>query len=189
MKSQLKLGLVAAFVALASFAFAGSAGKSERCKPAPSVRISATIYGHLDYEFEGRGAWVGYAVVQFGNQPAKVAKFVDRNTGMQPGANGAFSGTETLSLAFLDGSGSFDILGVFDALPAATPGLYQLLETGTLANGTVDYARTAGSVVVKGPFLHPDPSLNPATLVEPPLSFSPWIAELRGRVTGLATSE
>ena len=163
MKSLLKLGLFSALLALASFAFAGDAVRGERSKSAASVRIAATIYGQFD---PVAMAWVGYALVQLGDRPATIATVVDRGTSLQLGDNGAFSGTETLTLTFLDGSGTFDILGVYDAEPATTPFLCYLTESGTVENGTGVFAQISGLVVIKGPFLHP--ILNPATGLNDP---------------------
>lgn len=179
MKFLLRSCLLFSFLALAC---SGSA-RPGFCWGPPNnshhVRIVATINGHLDYTAM---AWAGTALVQLGDQPAKAATIIDRSTSAPVAhEDGSFSGTETISVVFADGSGSFDIVGKFDATPAATPGLYILHETGTLANGMGEYLGISGTVVIKGPFMHPDPGVNPAALIDPE-SPPAWIAELRGKV-------
>ncbi len=138
--------------------------------------VSGTIYGYYDYAFEGKGAWVGHAILSIsGSQPVK-ARIVDRNTFLVRSADGAISGTETISLSFSDGA-SFQVLGTFTGTPAATPGLYTLHETGIIANGTGAYDHATGQVSIEGPFLLPDPSVTPG----PP----PWVAEIHGSIQGL----
>jgi hypothetical protein len=159
-----------------------SASAQLRAKPEPGgrprgVEIAATIYGSFDYNFEGVGAWVGHALIRFGEKPAKVATFADRNTSFNQRKNGAIYGTETISLSFTDGSGTFDILARFEGTPGATPGLYMLHEIGAISNGTGTYAGVSGYVTVQGPFLFPDPAITEGA--------PPWIAELHGMVLGM----
>jgi hypothetical protein len=141
------------------------------------VAVSGTIYGAFDYTFEGKGAWVGYALLAFGDKPAVKATFVDRNTSFGQRKNGAIYGTETISLTFTDSSSTFDVVARFDGIPDSTPGLYTLNEIGSIANGTGKYALASGHLTVHGPFLFPDPTTTPGA----PL----WIAEIHGIVFGL----
>ncbi|MBN9662719.1 MAG: hypothetical protein J0H49_31260 [Acidobacteria bacterium] len=144
---------------------------------ARATQISATIYGAYDYGFEGTGAWVGFALVKLGEAPAKTATFVDRNTSFDQRQNGAIYGTEVITFTFTDGSGTFEVQARFEGTPAATPGLYNLHETGTIANGTGLYSGASGSVSVEGPFLFPDPSITSGS--------APWIAAMHGAVLGI----
>jgi hypothetical protein len=176
--------LFGAFLAavLATVVFAPSALAQLRAKPQASnqlqaVQISATICGSFDYTFEGTGAWVGYALVTFGDKPAKVATFADRNTSFNQRQNGSIYGTETISLKFADGSGTFDIFASFQGTPGATPHLYNLHEAGAISNGTGEYARLSGYVTVQGPFLLPDPTITAGA--------PSWIAQVHGAVFGL----
>jgi hypothetical protein len=172
----LGIAVLLAVSALVPKAAAQLRGKLE-ASTAHSVQISATIYGSFDYNFEGVGAWVGYALVSFGDQPAKVATFADRNTSFGQRKNGAIYGTETISLRFADGSGKFDIPARFEGIPGATPGLYNLHEVGSIANGTGKYSQTSGYLTVQGPFLFPDPAIAAGT--------PPWIAEIHGVIFGV----
>jgi hypothetical protein len=141
-----------------------------------AVPVSGTIYGAFDYTFEGKGAWVGYALISIGDAPPRAASFADRNTSFGMTKNGAIYGTETISLRFLDGSGTFDVVARFDGIPNNTPNLYTLHEVGTIANGTGEYAGASGQFVVTGPFLFPDPTSTPGA--------PPWIAEIHGVISG-----
>jgi hypothetical protein len=144
---------------------------------APTDQVLGTIYGSFDYNFEGTGAWVGYALVSFGDAPAKVATFADRNTSFNQRKNGAIYGTETISLHFTDGSGSFNISAVFTGTPGATPGLYNLHEVGSITNGIGKYLHATGYATVQGPFLFPDPTITAGA--------PPWIAEIHGVIFGV----
>lgn len=144
---------------------------------ARGVQVSGTIYGAFDYNFEGKGAWVGHALLSFGGKPPVAATFVDRNTSFGQKNDGAIYGTETISLNFTDGSGTFEVLADFNGSPAATANLYNLSETGTIGNGTGKYAQASGHVTVHGPFLFPDPASTPGA--------PPWIAEIHGIVLGI----
>lgn len=182
MKSLTKIGLLLAFAALASISSAAPNPAPGASSNSPGVHISASIAGHLSYV---EGAWVGYMLVRFGAEPVRLARFQDRNTGITPGDDGvSFSGTETITVTFVDGSGTFEIVARFDAVPTGTPAMYMLHETGSIANGTGAYTGVGGSVSVTGPFMHPDPAVNPGALLDadsPP----PWLAKLHGRITGL----
>ena len=138
--------------------------------------VSGTIYGSFDYGFEGKGAWVGHAILAIGGNPPVKATIVDRNNSIARTPDGAISGTETITFSLPDGS-SFDVRAKFTGIPASTPGLYRLDETGTIANGTGAYDRVSGQVVVQGPFLFPDPATTPGA--------PPWIAEIHGVIQGL----
>jgi hypothetical protein len=168
---------VLALVFLASSAFAQPRAKPEASTRAQAVQISATIYGSFDYNFEGVGAWVGHALIRLGDKPAKVATFADRNTSFNQRKNGAIYGTETISLRFTDGSGSFEIVARFEGTAGATPGLYNLHEVGSIGNGTGEYSGVSGYVTVQGPFLFPDPTITPGA--------PPWISELHGEIFGI----
>jgi hypothetical protein len=176
MKQMMKSVLLLALLSTASNAFGQLRAKPEKSGQLQAVQISGTIYGSFDYDFEGVGAWVGHVLVSFGDKPAKVATFADRNTSFNQRKNGAIYGTETISLSFTDGSGTFDILATFEGTPGATPGLFDLHEIGTIANGTGEYSRVSGSVTVHGPFLFPDPSITQGA----PL----WISEVHGAILG-----
>lgn len=151
--------------------------RPEAAGHAQTMEISATIYGNFDYNFEGVGAWVGNALIRLSDKPAVVATFADRNTSFGQRPNGAIYGTETISLKFTDGSGTFDIVSRFEGIPGSTPGLYTLHEIGVIANGTGAYSGVSGYVTVQGPFLFPDPSVTAGA--------PPWIAEIHGAISGL----
>ena len=136
--------------------------------------LSGTIYGAFDYT---QGAWVGHAILRFGKSDPVKATFVDRNTSFDMKDNGAIYGTETITLKFDDGSGTFEIQGTFTGIPQVTPNLYLLHEIGTMSNGTGKYQNLSGHVWVEGPFLLPDPTTTPGA--------PPWIAEIHGPVKGM----
>lgn len=139
-------------------------------------QVSGTIYGSYDYAFEGKGAWVGHAILAIsGREPVK-ATFVDRNTSIQRKSDGGIFGTETITLSFPDGT-SFQVLGEFSGTPASTPGLYILHEEGNIANGTGTYNHVSGQLAIEGPFLLPDPNTTPGA--------PPWVAEIHGVIDGL----
>jgi hypothetical protein len=177
MKRNIQCSVVVALTMMASAAQAQLRPKPEAIGRARAMEISATIYGSFDYNFEGSGAWVGNTLIRFGEQPAKVATFADRNTSFHQRANGAIYGTETISLSFADASGTFDIVARFEGTPGATPGLFMLHEIGVIANGTGAYSGVSGYVTVQGPFLYPDPSVTAGA--------PPWIAEIHGAISGL----
>lgn len=168
------LGLAAI---LATTLFAQSPAKSDGSNCGKALQVSATVYGSFTPSYEGGPpAWYGNVLVRFGNQPVKVAAFVDRNnspTGPVVRPNGTIYGTETISLTFVDGS--FDIVARFEGVPENTPGLFQLHEVGTIANGKGAYEGVSGSVTIRGPFVHP------MMAVDAPL----WIAQMRGVLFGL----
>jgi hypothetical protein len=178
MKRIVKAVSALALAVIVSNVAAQSRAGSEARPRAQSTQISATIYGSFDYNFEGAGAWVGYALIRFGDKPAKAATFVDRNTSFQQRRNGGIYGTETISVRFTDGSGTFEVVARFEGTPGATPGLYHLHEVGAIGNGTGAYSRVSGYVAIHGPFLFPDP----ATTAGAPS----WISELHGQVSGLS---
>jgi len=141
------------------------------------VPVTGTIYGSFNAAFEGKGAWVGHAVVSFGGKPPLKASMVDRNVSFAENNDGSIQGAEIITLTFLDGSGTLDIDGRFQGIPAKTPSLFTLHETGTISRGTGKYAKAKGQVKVDGPFLFPDSGKTPGT--------APWIAELHGTVSGV----
>jgi hypothetical protein len=119
---------------------------------------------------------VGHSIIRFGDKPAAVAIFADRNTSFGQRPNGTIYGTETISFQFADGSGSFDIVARFEGTPGSTPGLYMLHEVGVIANGTGGHSGASGYVTVQGPFLFPDPAVTAGA--------PPWIAEIHGAISG-----
>jgi hypothetical protein len=139
-------------------------------------QVSGTIYGCYDYAFEGKGAWVGHAILAISGQPPAKATFVDRNTSITRKSDGAIAGTETITLSFPDGTG-FEVLGEFTGTPASTPGLYMLHEKGKIANGIGAYDHASGQIAIEGPFLLPDPATTPGA--------PPWVAEIHGVIEGL----
>ncbi len=141
-----------------------------------SKEVSGTIYGSYDYGFEGKGAWVGDAILAFDGQSPVKATFVDRNNSISRTPEGGIIGAETITLRFADGA-SFEVRAKFTGTPASTPGLYTLHETGWVANGTGAYKQVSGHVVIEGPFLFPDPNATPGA--------PPWIATIHGVVNGL----
>ena len=177
MKRHVQCCVLFALALIASDARGQLRSKPEAAGRAQTVEISATIYGSFDYTFEGVGAWVGNALIRLGNKPTAAATFADRNTSFGQRPNGAIYGTETISLRFADGSGTFDIVARFEGIPGATPGLYALHEIGVIANGTGAYSGVSGYVTVQGPFLFPDPALTAGA--------PPWIAEIHGAISGL----
>jgi hypothetical protein len=177
MKRHVQYCVLFGLTLVASAAHGQLRPKPEAAGRAQTVEFSATIYGSFDYNFEGVGAWVGNALIRFGSKPAAVASFADRNTSFGQRPNGAIYGTETISLKFTDGSGSFDIVARFEGVPGSTPGLYTLHEIGAISNGTGTYAGVSGYVTVQGPFLFPDPTITAGA--------PPWIAEIHGAISGL----
>jgi hypothetical protein len=142
-----------------------------------STVLCGTLYGSYDYPFEGKGAWVGHAILAIGGRPPVKATFVDRNDSITRQADGGISGTETITLLFPE-SGAFEVCAKFTGTPASTPGLYALHEAGLIANGTGVYAGVSGEVEVQGPFLFPDPTVTAGA--------PPWIAEMHGVLQGLS---
>lgn len=177
MKRQMQCCLVFALTLSTFDAHGQLRTKPEPAGRAQTIEISATIYGNFDYNFEGVGAWVGNALIRFGDKPTAVTTFADRNTSFGQRPNGAIYGTETISLRFADGRGAFDIVARFEGTPASTPGLYMLHEIGAICNGTGAYSGVSGYVAVQGPFLFPDPSVTPGA--------PPWVAEIHGAISGL----
>ena len=166
--------LLAALALGASSVFSPLQAKPQCPAQIPPLTLAGTIYGTFDPANPGGPAWVGHLLVTIGDEPAQVATIVDRNTGMVPNANGTITGSETISVTFTDGSGSFDIVGEFVVTPAASPALAYLNETGKIANGTGVYAHASGWVFLHGPFLLP---------FTPPVQGPPqWIAELHGEI-------
>jgi hypothetical protein len=151
-----------------------TAGAGRPAAKNEAVTLAGTVFGAFDYQ---QGAWVGHVVLRFGDGRPQTATVVDRNTSFDMKANGAFYGTETWTVTMADGSGTFQILAAFSAVPQTAPGLYTLHEVGNVANGTGKYATLTGHVAVHGPFLFPDPEATPGA----PL----WISEVHGVVTGL----
>jgi hypothetical protein len=135
------------------------------------------LYGTYSQSFEGNGAWVGHAVLVFGDKPPRKASMVDRGASCTQNKDGSIKGSEIITLTFLDGSGTLDIDGRFDGLPGRTPCLFTLRETGTITRGTGKYAHVNGRVKVEGPFLFPDTGTTPGA--------APWIAELHGTLAGV----
>jgi len=175
MKSTVKIGLPL---------LAGAVLASMLITPAPpasastyGVPVSGTIYGSFDYSFEGKGAWVGYAVLKFGDREPVMASIVDRNTSYQEGKNGVARGTEVVTFTLLDGSGTFEANASFMGIPGATPSLYNLSETASLENGTGRFAGISGQIATHGPYLYPNPAKTPGA--------PPWIGETHGVVFGL----
>jgi hypothetical protein len=180
MKPFTKLGLLGALAFLAAGSVTSLQAKPCIHSRGHSVEISGTVYGAFNPAQPGGPAWVGYLLVSFGDEPAKAASVVDRNTGMTANPDGTISGTETWLVTFLDGSGTFEIQARFLVTPAENPGLAYLEEVGTIANGTGDYAGVSGRVRVRGPFVLPfDPVVQ-----SPP----PWISEVHGSIRGLDAS-
>jgi hypothetical protein len=138
--------------------------------------LCGTIFGSYDYGFEGKGAWVGHAILAIEGRPPLQATFVDRNTSIARKPEGEIWGTETITLKTPAGD-SFEVCGKFTGSPASTPGLYTLHETGTIANGTGAFDHISGQVVVQGPFMFPDPAVTTGA--------PPWIAEIHGLVRGI----
>jgi len=138
---------------------------------AHAVAVSASVFGYFDYDM---GAWVGNVLLQIGDQPVKIAYFVDRNTGYEPLPNGAARGTETMSVSLLDGSGTFDLFSRFVGTPTSVPGLYQLHETGKIANGTGQFSGAIGTVAIEGPYMNIDPVPDTPT---------PFIGSMHGEIS------
>lgn len=165
--------LVAILLAVGALAIATSLLAQSKA----AIPVNGTIYGTFNATFEGKGAWVGHAVVAFGGKPARKASMVDRNVSFSENKDGSIVGAEIITLTFLDGSGTLDIDGRFQGVPAKTPSLFTLHETGTISRGTGKYAKAKGNVKIDGPFLFPDSGMTPGT--------APWIAELHGTISGV----
>ena len=132
------------------------------------AHLTATVYGHLDDT-----GWVGNALVSLDGGAPEDATFLDANTGLDLDAFLAgrpFKGTEVLTLTFANGD-AFSEDARFVGVPASTPALYELQETGTITSGTGRFANASGHVAVAGPFL------NPATVATPP-----WIGRIEGHI-------
>ncbi len=140
-----------------------------------SKEVSGTIYGCYDYSFEGKGAWVGHIIFKIDGRALK-GTFVDRNSSLTRKPDGEISGTETISVSVSPTDG-FEVCATFTGVPAATPGLYTLHESGSITNGTGVYRDLSGTVEVNGPFLLPDPNSTPGA--------PPWIAEIHGALAGV----
>lgn len=142
-----------------------------------TIPFTGTIWGSYDPGFEGKGAWVGYAIISInGGAPGK-ATFADRNTGATFYKDGSFSGTEIITLTFVDGSGTFCIDSRFSASVGRTPSFYTLFESGKISRGTGKYAMAAGDVTVVGPFIMPSPDMKAGAAV--------WAAEIYGTISGV----
>lgn len=141
------------------------------------TEITGTIYGSYDYGWEGKGAWVGHAILTIGDRPPVTATFIDRSESFARKPNGDVFGTETMTLSFPDGA-TFDVHAAFTGTARSTPGLFTFQETGWIVNGTGAYSGVAGHVVLHGPFVVPDPAVTPGA--------PPWIAEMHGVVQGLS---
>lgn len=136
--------------------------------------LSGTVYGKFVTTPEE--AWVGTALLSINGADPESATFVDRNTSANVNALLAgkpFQGTEILTLTFADGS-TFDVDAQFVGVPASTPYLYNLNETGHITNGTGRFAGISGDVSTHGPFLSP-------LFVDEP----PWVAASTGTVCGI----
>lgn len=128
--------------------------QSHGCAP-----LDATVYGYHDGE-----NWVGHALISLDRMEPELATFVARSTGVDIDAllaGDPFTGTEVYTLTFEDGA-SFDIDGRYIAVPASTPALYTLHETGVVGDGTARFSGVSGHVTVHGPFL------SPVLVTEPP---------------------
>jgi hypothetical protein len=180
MKRFTTLGLLLALPLVAANLSTPLGAKPNVHGKAPAIEISGTVYGSFVADNPGGPAWVGYLLVSFGDEEAKAASLVDRNTGMTPNPDGTISGTETWFLTFLDGSGTFEIQARFLVTPADNPALAYLEEVGTITNGTGDYAGVSGRVRVRGSFLLP---FTPVVQGPPQ-----WISEVHGSIRGLDAS-
>jgi hypothetical protein len=183
MKSLSKMALSLALVASAALNLAQA---SDTCHHAPPTTISASIFGDCRFIPElGHPAWFGKMLIKIGDQAVKPATFIDVSPGPPTvNADGSLSGTETITVTLDNEPGSFEIACTFEAYPERTPGMYTLHEIGKITKGTGIYVGMLGSVVIKGPFMTPDPSVNPLA-VDP--AFPPlWIAQLHGRFTIIA---
>ena len=116
------------------------------------VLVSGIIYGQFGFDDNGELHWLGHASVSFDKKPPVFAKIVDKNIG----GDGNNYSHEQITFTFIDGSGSFDVLGRFTANAGSTPGLYYLHEEGSIANGTGKYANASGKVTLQGPYVWPD---------------------------------
>jgi hypothetical protein len=142
-----------------------------------TIPLTGTIWGSYNPDFEGKGAWVGYAMISVnGGTPSK-ATIADRNTGGAFYKDGSFTGTEVITLTFVDGSGTFCIDGRFSASRGMTASFYTLFEAGKISRGTGKYAKAEGDVTVVGPFIMPSPDMKAGTAL--------WIAEIYGTISGV----
>jgi len=154
-----------------------SGAVSAQAAPAATIPFQGTIWGSYDPGYEGKGAWVGSAVISINGGPPRKATFADRNTGASFYKDGSFSGTETITLTFVDGSGVLYIDGRFCASPGRTPGYDTLYEIGSITRGTGKYAKAKGDVTVVGPFIMPAEDMKAGTAL--------WIAEIYGTISGV----
>jgi hypothetical protein len=113
-----------------------------------------TIYGKLARTPEV--AWVGTVLLSLDGGAPLHAAFITRNNTIEAdkaAAGKPFRGTETTTLTLPDGA--FDFHGSFLAIPVSTPGLYDLNESGDIANGTGTFAGASGRAIMRGPFVAP----------------------------------
>lgn len=144
---------------------------------AATIPLTGTIWGSYDPGFEGEGAWVGYAMISVNGGTPRKATIADRNTSAAFYKDGSFSGTEVITLTFVDGSGTFCIDGRFCASLGMTPSFYTLFENGKIARGTGKYAKAEGDVTVVGPFIMPGPDMKAGTAL--------WVAQIYGTISGV----
>lgn len=154
MKQLTKVGLVLVLTSFALITYAKLSAAPAASAPPKAISISGTQSATFNY---GMMSWDGTNLISFGGQPAKAAKAISGGGSVAVDANGMITGTEILTLVFKDGSGSFDMVCRFRGTPGSTPGLVHLHELGTVGNGTGDYAKISGTVVIQGTFLNPFP--------------------------------
>jgi len=168
-----------ALLALAAFAVSPLAAATNPVAKSHAVQFSASCYATYDFHFEGNGAWFGHLWVKLGDQPVKLATFVDRGTSFGMNNDRSYYGTETMSVTFVDGSGTFDILFSFESTPGSAPFMMKLHAIGAIAKGTGDYVHATGVVTAEGPYLdYPESESE----IAGPLT---TISEMHGQISGL----
>ena len=164
------------FGALVALSLVGVAQpKSHVADHRPTHSLSGSLFATFDPTFQGTGAWIGYAYLSIGNQPAKLATLVDRGTSVSPRANGGIYGTETITFTFADGSGTFAVPVSFSAAPGSTPNMFSVQEHGPIGNGTGSYAGASGFMTTRGSAIVPQHAVA-----------MPWMAEISGFITGVS---
>lgn len=167
--------ILTAFVIVGFLLMSGAV--SAQSAPGPTIPLSGTIWGSYDPGFEGKGGWVGNAIISVNGGAPRKATFADRNTGASFYKDGSFSGSEVITLTFADGSGVLYIDGRFCCSPGRTPGYNTLYEIGSISRGSGKYAKAKGDVTVVGPFIMPAEDMKAGTAL--------WIAEIYGTLAGV----
>jgi hypothetical protein len=160
-----KLGILLGLLLGFAFAVAQPPGKgSSQGKTYP---LAGSLFATLT-----QSGWSGYAFIALGGNPVKEATISVQNHSVNPRANGAIYGSETITFTFTDGSGSFQADVDFASALGSTPNMGTVHEQGVILNGTGNYALASGILTCRG---HVILGKNPM----------PWMSELHGSISGV----